>query len=201
MARPRKRNTDTRLGDRELGDLRESRAMNDRATTENRELTDSQRLDEFRSQFFQSALPDLPKIPGYHVCWLTTTNPRDSIQGRMRLGYEPIRAEEIPGWEHASLKSGDWEGCVGVNEMVAFKLPEHLYEQFMRYNHFDQPNEEEEKLAEARRRAEVEASQVARVPVKFEAEEGQSEMEEDTEDKRLLVSFTKNLEEGYRHQT
>ena len=70
---------------------RQSRAATDRAVTENRLISDDDRVEMFRSQFFQDALPDLPKIPGYHTCWLTTTNPRDSIQMRIRLGYEPIK--------------------------------------------------------------------------------------------------------------
>jgi len=112
-------------------------------------LEDDERLTEFRKQFYQSVLPDLPKIPGWHVCWLTTTNPADSIQRRTRLGYEPIKASEIPGWEYASIKTGTYEGCIGVNEMIAFKLPLELYEAFMYESHHAQPLAEEEKLSNA----------------------------------------------------
>ncbi|MFZ9183829.1 MAG: hypothetical protein ACO214_11170 [Hylemonella sp.] len=77
---------------------RENREMSDRMVTENREISDDERVEMFRQQFFQSALPDLPKIPGYHTCWLTTTNPRDSIQGRVRLVYVPVKPEDVPGW-------------------------------------------------------------------------------------------------------
>lgn len=127
---------------------RVSRVAEDRATTEDRILSDDDRLDMFRQQFHQAALPDLPNIPGYHVCWLTTTNPRDPVHGRIRLGYEPIRAEEVPGWEYASLKTGDWSGCIGVNEMLAFKLPLSLYQRFMQEAHHDAPAREEGKLTE-----------------------------------------------------
>lgn len=127
---------------------RGSRAMSDRTVTENRELSDNDRVEMFRQQFFQSALPDLPKIPGYHVCWLTTTNPRDSIHHRIRLGYEPVKPEDIPGWEYTTLKTGDYTGFIGVNEMLAFKLPLNLYERFMRMAHHDMPLEEEGKLAD-----------------------------------------------------
>jgi hypothetical protein len=144
--------------------------------TENRELTDDQRLDEFRKTFFQSALPDLPKIPGYHVCWLTTTNPRDPIHGRIRLGYQAITAEDVPGWEHSTIKSGEWVGCLGVNEMLAFKLPMHLYEAYMLEAHHNQPLAEEGKLNQARENAEMEAASVARRPISFELEQGSSEL-------------------------
>jgi len=129
-------------------DIRGRRAMKDRAVTENRELSDEDRVDMFRNQFFQSALPDLPKIPGYHVCWLTTTNSRDSIHHRMRLGYEPVKPEDIPGWEYTTLKTGDYAGFIGVNEMLAFKLSNALYERYMRMAHHDMPLEEEEKLTD-----------------------------------------------------
>ena len=125
---------------------RDNREMSDRAVTENREISDDERVEMFRQQFFQSALPDLPKIPGYHTCWLTTTNPRDSIQGRMRLGYYPVKPEDVPGWEYATMKTGEWQGFIGVNEMLAFKLPQSLYEKFMHEAHYAAPLREEEKL-------------------------------------------------------
>lgn len=138
--------SDERL--KKSADNRESRATTDRPVVENRELSDDERVEMFRHQFFQSALPDLPKIPGWHTCWLTTTNPRDSIQARVRLGYEPIKPEEVPGWEYATLKTGEYAGFVGVNEMLAFKLPMRLYEAFMKEAHYDAPLREEEKLTE-----------------------------------------------------
>lgn len=130
------------------GEGRESRAMVDRAVTHNREISDDERVEMFRQQFYQSSLPDLPKIPGWHCCWLTTTNPRDSIQTRMRLGYEPVKPEDVPGWEYVTVKTGEWQGFIGVNEMLAFKLPISLYEKYMREAHHDAPLREEEKLTE-----------------------------------------------------
>lgn len=139
--------TDERLK-KELGVGRQSRDMEDRQVTENREVTDDDRLEMFRAQLFNDALPDLPNIPGYHMCWLTTTNPRDPIHRRIQLGYEPIKASEVPGMEFASVKTGEWAGMVGVNEMIAFKLPETLYQRFMQEAHHDAPLREENKLAE-----------------------------------------------------
>lgn len=125
---------------------RQSRAVADRPVTENRMISDDDRVEMFRSQFFQDALPDLPKIPGYHTCWLTTTNPRDSIQMRIRLGYEPIKPEDVPGWEYVTIKTGEWSGFIGVNEMLAFKLPMSLYHRYMNEAHHDAPAREDEKL-------------------------------------------------------
>jgi hypothetical protein len=138
---------DSRLK-RTATDSRADRAMKDRPVRENRVLSDDERREAYRKSFYQSHLPDLPPIKGYHVCWLTTTNPRDSIQGRLRVGYELIQAAEVPGFEYASLKTGEWIGCVGVNEMLAAKLPLHLYEDFMRISHHEQPLEEEAAITE-----------------------------------------------------
>ena len=125
---------------------RQSRASQNREVTENREISDDDRVEMFRQQFFQSALPDLPKIDGYHTCWLTTTNPRDTIQARVRLGYEPVKPEDVPGWEYATIKTGEYAGFIGVNEMLAFKLPMRLYQMFMEEAHFNAPAREDEKL-------------------------------------------------------
>ncbi len=142
--------TDTRLthdpdfdvvGRRDAG-----RRSEERSVTESRQLSEDDRLEMFRQQLFNDALPDLPEIPGYHLCWLTTTNPRDSIHRRMQLGYEPVRPEEVPGMEYASLKTGEYAGMIGVNEMVAFKLPMSLYQKFMQEAHYDAPLREEEAL-------------------------------------------------------
>lgn len=139
--------TDDRLK-KELDVGRQDRAMMDRKVVESRTVTEDDRLEMFRAQLFNDALPDLPEIPGYHVCWLTTTNPRDPIHRRIQLGYEPIKAAEVPGMEFASIKTGEWQGLIGVNEMIAFKLPESLYQRFMQEAHHDAPLREENKLAE-----------------------------------------------------
>lgn len=141
---------------------RAARAMSNRAVTEDRALSDEERVDLFRRSFFQSSLPDLPKIPGYHVFWATTTNPRDPVHGRMRLGYDFIRAEELPGWEMMSVKTGDYAGCIGVNEMIAMKIPLHLYEAYMREAHHDAPMREEEAIYNEAMGASEVAMQAAR---------------------------------------
>ena len=111
-----------------------------------REMTDEDRLDAFRSTMFENALPNLPTIPGYHVCWLTTTNPRDTVQSRIRMGYQLIRLEEMPGWESVSLKTGEYAGVLGINEMLASKIPLRLYNAYMKESHHNRPLEEEQRL-------------------------------------------------------
>ena len=175
----KRRQRDARLNRGADSSMREDRAFSDRELTQDRILTDEERLDEFRMSMFQSALPDLPQIEGYHVCWLTTTNPRDSIPARMRLGYQPIQQHEIPGWEHAAIKSGEYEGMVGVNEMVAFKLPLHLYEAYMYHAHHEAPLEEEGVLEDQRRQAiETAAAVNSRAAEALHAEDANEELGE-----------------------
>ncbi len=125
---------------------RQSRAELSRSAKESRELSDDDRIEMFRQQFFQSALPDLPKIPDYHTCWLTTTNPRDTVHARMRLGYEQVKPSDVPGWDYATVKTGEYAGMIGVNEMLAFKIPMRLYNTYMEEAHFNAPLREDEKL-------------------------------------------------------
>ncbi len=129
-----------------VGSAKASRRLEDREVTQDRELTEAERLELFQNNLFNAALPSLPPQPGYHMCWLTTTNPRDSIHHRLRLGYELLRAEDVPGMEHAMLREGPYEGLVGIEEMLAARLPNSLYQSYMKAAHHDAPRAEEEKL-------------------------------------------------------
>jgi len=135
------------------GDHRYARDDSDRMTDnrefDERDISDAERLEIFRLAMFQNQLPQLPAIPGYHLCWLTTANPRDSIQGRTRLGYVLIQASECPGWDANAVTQGPYAGCIGVNEMVAAKLPLRLYELYMTEAHHNAPLAEEGKLTAA----------------------------------------------------
>jgi hypothetical protein len=128
------------------GEDKTSRAMQDRAVTENRELTEDDRLNEFLGSLHQTHLPNLPKIPGYHVCWLTTTNNRDTVHMRLQAGYQLVTPEDVPGWEFATLKSGEFVGYIGVNEMVAAKIPFRLYERIMKRWHHEDPMSEDARM-------------------------------------------------------
>jgi len=127
---------------------RESREGQQREFAQNRELMSAERLEAFRESFNQEVLPKLPDIPGFHVCWLTTTNPRDSIPHRLRMGYEMIRADSIPEWNYPTLNTGDYAGLVMINEMVAAKIPNELYQMYMKEAHYDAPARERQKLTD-----------------------------------------------------
>lgn len=166
---------DERLARDTSDETRVERESEEREFSQDHELTDGQRLDALRMEYFQQSLPNLPKIPGYHVCWLSTQSQRDPIHGRLRLGYEPIRAEEIPGWEHSTLRTGEYSGCVGVNEMVAFKLPDRLYNMYMNEIHHEEPMRQEQKLQTAAEVAREAAQGVSRHAKVF-VEDGTAEL-------------------------
>lgn len=132
-----KRDLDDRLADR-VQETKERIADADPANQSKRE-----RAEAFRDKWQNSALPDLPGgvIPGFHLCWLSTTNNYDSIDKRVALGYEPVKASELgKGFEGlGKMSSGKFEGCVSCNEMVLFKLPEEIYQEVMRMMHLEDP--------------------------------------------------------------
>jgi hypothetical protein len=138
------RDLDDRLADR-VQEVKE-RAM----TADPSDIAHRERLDAFRDKWQNSALPDIPvgTIPGMHLCWLSTTNSYDSIDKRMALGYEPVKAAELgKGFEGlGKMSSGKFEGCISCNEMVLFKLPEDIYQEVMRMLHLEDPLEHQRNI-------------------------------------------------------
>ncbi len=97
-------------------------------------------------EWTQSALPKTPEIPGWHLCWLSTTNSYDSIDKRMRLGYVPVKADELTGFDTYRVKSGENIGFIACNEMVLYKIPMDLYQDVMLQMHHEKPLEEADKI-------------------------------------------------------
>ena len=127
---------------------REDRASEDasRSAPEDKFISTQERRRMWSEEWTQSALPKLPEMSGWHLCWLSTTNSYDSIDKRMRLGYVPVKSEELPGYEDYRVKSGEHVGYVSCNEMLLFKLPMDIYQEIMVYQHHDRPREESEKI-------------------------------------------------------
>lgn len=141
-----KRDLDDRLLDR----VEEVKARN---TANADDVAQRERAAAFRDKWQNSALPDIPKdaIPGMHLCWLSTTNQYDSIDKRIALGYEPVKAAELgKGFESlGKMSSGKFEGCVSCNEMVLFKIPEEVYQEVMRLLHLEDPLEHQRNITAA----------------------------------------------------
>ncbi len=126
----------------------------DRGVAEDAMRTDETGLTEshsdlyklIESEFDQTALPTPPALPGWHLCWLTTGSQYDTLAKRQRLGYTPVNASELPGFEPGGMNSAAFEGAVTCNEMVLFKIPEARYQAIMQYFHHNRPLSEEEAI-------------------------------------------------------
>jgi hypothetical protein len=127
---------------------RENRAVEDqvRAAPEDNFVSSNERRKMWKDEWTQRALPDVPEIPGWHLCWLSTTNSYDSIDKRVRLGYVPVKAEEVQGFENNKVKAGEHAGFISCNEMLLYKIPMDVYQEVMAHFHHEAPLEEANKI-------------------------------------------------------
>lgn len=122
-------------------------ASEDRARSADDGLASAEdRRIRIRNEWLHEALPQPPTLDGFHMCWLSTTNSYDPIYKRARMGYVPVKVEEIPEFRHLKVHSGEWAGCVSVNEMLLFKIPTDRYQELMLEFHHYMPLEEEGRL-------------------------------------------------------
>lgn len=125
-------------------DADSSRVQQDGST-----LSDAERRRLLRQDWVQEVLPKPPVIPGWHCCWLSTTNSTDPVYKRIQRGYQPVKATEVPGFgSQYTAQGGEFDGCVACNEMLLFKIPQQLYNDLMTIHHYDLPNEQEESIRE-----------------------------------------------------
>lgn len=110
-------------------------------------LSDAELDALVQSEYEQTALPNAPLIPGFHLCWLTTMSKYDTPAKRERLGYRPVRYSEVPGFDPSNGATvAEPNGVVTCNEMVLYKIPEARYQAIMRYFHHKRPADEEESI-------------------------------------------------------
>ncbi len=127
---------------------RESRASLDqvREAPEDQFMSSEERRKMWKDEWTQSALPNVPEMRGWHLCWLSTTNAYDSIDKRIRLGYIPVKADEMIGFDNYRVKSGEQTGYIACNEMILYKIPMDMYQDVMSHFHHDAPLEEANKI-------------------------------------------------------
>jgi hypothetical protein len=117
--------------------------------------TDPERRRAIRAVFEDTLLPNLPKTPGLHRCWVSTTHPNDTPQRRLRLGYSFVTYESVrkEGWaadEYAVKDSSNiYAGCIMWREMIAMETPEENFVAIMRELHHDAPMEQARGIYEA----------------------------------------------------
>ena len=116
----------------------------DRVQQDGSALSAAERRRMLRQEWVQEVLPTPPKIPGFHCCWLSTTNSTDPVFKRIQRGYVPVKASEVPGFgTQFTVSGGEFDGCIACNEMLLFKVDEQLYKDLMTIYHHDMPMEQE----------------------------------------------------------
>lgn len=143
---------------------RESRDQADaNRVDEGLELSQTEREQMLRDEALQNQLPNPPKRPGTHWFWASMNNQWTPVTWYRRMGYHPVKIEELAGWADANMrgKSGEYAGCITINEMLLMRCDEASYQKFMKIVHHDKPNEEQRtvrgKIDETRETVENEA--------------------------------------------
>ena len=74
-----------------------------------------------------SLLDAPPAPPGYIHRWIRTEifgkDDKPNVSKRIREGYEPVRADEYPDFECATIDEGRFEGVIGVGGLILARLP------------------------------------------------------------------------------
>lgn len=131
-------------------DFSQSETRKDRAAADNERIMDetiAAQIAALREGWSDNILPDIDGDPNFHYCWLSTTNQSDPIYRRLRLGYQLVKHDELKylGTQNR-VQSGEFEGCVSINELILAKIPMPLYQAIMSINHYEKPLQEEELL-------------------------------------------------------
>jgi len=88
---------------------------------------------------------DAPPAPdGYRQRWIRAESmgfdDSKNMSGRMRSGWELVRADEYPGELYPTVDTGKYAGVIGVGGLVLARIPEELAKQ--REEYFRQLNAE-----------------------------------------------------------
>lgn len=116
--------------------------------------TDPERRRQIRDHYAQTLLPNLPKKPGRHRCWVSTSHNSDTPQRRRALGYRFLTYAELAaeGWQADEYAIKDaasvYNGCVMWREMIAMDCDTDLHHAIMREMHHDAPMEQARSIYE-----------------------------------------------------
>ena len=74
---------------------------------------------------------DAPKAPdGYRHRWIRVEtmgfDDTKNVQGKLRTGWELVRADEYPGSEYPIITEGKYKGMIGVGGLVLARIPEEI---------------------------------------------------------------------------
>ena len=74
---------------------------------------------------------DAPKAPtGFRHRWIRVEtmgfDDTKNLQGKLRSGWELVRADEYPGWDYPVINEGKYKGMIGVGGLVLARIPEEI---------------------------------------------------------------------------
>ena len=74
---------------------------------------------------------DAPKAPdGYRHRWIRVetmgVDDTKNVQGKLRTGWELVRADQYPGSEYPIITEGKYKGMIGVGGLVLARIPEEI---------------------------------------------------------------------------
>ena len=77
-----------------------------------------------------SSLDAHPAPDGYHHRWIRAEtmgfDDSKNMAGRIRSGYELVRADAYPGSEYPVVTEGKYKGIIGVGGLLLAKVPEEI---------------------------------------------------------------------------
>ena len=81
---------------------------------------------------------DAPPAPtGFRHRWIRVEsmgfNDTKNVQGRLRSGYELVRADEYPDSAFPVVEDGKYKGVIGVGGLLLAKVPEEIAQQRQQY--------------------------------------------------------------------
>jgi len=125
--------------------------------------TKTERLKEYKPP---SSL-DAPQAPdGFRHRWIRAEsmgfNDTKNIHGRLRSGYELVRADEYDTDEYPVVVDGKYAGVIGVGGLLLARIPEELAQQRMDYQKRQTDGQDEAVESDLLR------DQDNRMPMKFE---------------------------------
>ena len=74
---------------------------------------------------------DAPPAPdGYHHRWIRSEtmgfDDTKNMSGKLRSGYELVRADEYPDSDYPTVEDGKYKGVIGVGGLVLARVPEEI---------------------------------------------------------------------------
>lgn len=110
-------------------------------------LSDEEYEAMIMAEYENSGVANPPDIPGFHLCWLSSTSSMDTIQKRQRMGYAPVMRSEMPGFDPSAGQAlASFEGMITCNELVLHKIAQRRYQIMMNIFHHKKPLESEQSI-------------------------------------------------------